>query len=461
MSQGTSLRRQLIQRVTIGLAAIGLVGVVVSFGLGAQYANLAYDQALFDDVATLAEGITVNDEALHVDLPPVAQRWLLANEGEKVRYRVIDLLSGRIVTGNGDLGEWSREHLVPAQPNFRDATIHGVPYRVAFELHRVDPTDVPVLVEVGETLGKRKRMTAQILLGSIAIIFSMIVVAVGLIWQGVGTALRPLRMLEEAAAQRSDTNLAALDVSSAPAEVRGLIRAINQMMARLSRSIESQRHFVANASHQLRTPIAGLCLQAQLLLRDQLSESARAGVAELEQSALRAAHVVEQLLTLSKAEAGEFVEKGSQVDLAEEARDAIGRYMQLAIENGVDVGYEGISGSAMLTGNRVLIDELLGNLIENGIKYGKRGGSVTVRTEMAQDALVLIVADDGPGLAEAAPQQVFRRFYRSDSSAGQGAGLGLAIVKEIADRHGASITVATTPGKGTRFEVRFPLAAGV
>jgi signal transduction histidine kinase len=450
-----SLRRGLIRRLVPALAAIGLIGVIPAYVLGYRYATLAYDRALLDSVVALAGQIALRDDALQADLPPEARKLLAASDGEQVLFRVIDLRNGKVIVANGDLGPPPEEPPVPGQPSFRDAHIGTTPFRVASASYLIDIEDVPALVEVAETLGKRNSMTRQILAGTVLLVTMIIAVAVLLVWQGVGRALAPLRLLEAEAAERSGTNLTPLNADAAPEEVRGLINSINRMMARVSDSIDSQRRFIANAAHQLRTPVSGLRLQAQLALKKEPPPAVRAHVREIDESAARAAHLIEQMLTLSRAEARELIETGERVDLTELAYSIIARYLPRALEDGIDLGYEGIASGVHVTGNEVLLRELLANLVDNAIRYGRVGGRVTVSVVEEADAIVLCVTDDGPGISIEDREKIFQRFHRADSSTAHGAGLGLAIVKEIADRHEARVSLEPTGGPGCRFCVRF------
>jgi signal transduction histidine kinase len=313
--RGASLRRGLITRLVTALAAIGVLGVIAAYPLGSSYAALVYDRALFDDVATMAERVDVSNGVLHLNLSPVGEKLLLSDHAN-VRYRVIDLRDGKVVVGNGDLGSWARESSGVGEPQYRDTTVGNSRYRVAYTRHLVDPDDIPVLVEVGETLGKREQIRRQIVGGMVLLLGAMVAAAVALVWKGVASELAPLREIEEAAASRSGANLTPLDASRAPEEVRGLLEAINRMMARLGEAIESQRSFTANAAHQLRTPLAGVRLQAQMALKHAAPDAVRTSLHEIEASTMRATHVLEQLLTLSKAETRELLRNGERVDLA-------------------------------------------------------------------------------------------------------------------------------------------------
>jgi two-component system sensor histidine kinase TctE len=450
-----SLRGALIARLLTAFALIGVVTCSIAYKFGERYANLAYDRSLSDDVATLASQIQLRNREVQVNLPPAARIWLLANEGERVLYRVVDLRDGRLIEGNADLGPLPSNRQAQGSALFRDALIDGTRFRIGSIIQVLDPDDVNVLVEVGETLGRRQLVARQALAGSLLLFGLMIVVAVVLVWTSIDRTLKPLSQLEAEAATRSGSNLMPLDPVIAPREVRGLIQAINRMMKRVSDSIESQSRFVANAAHQLRTPIAGLRLQAQLAQDEIGTAETRSRLNEIDRSAARAAHVIEQLLTLSKSEAGSIPANFGAVDLTEVAAQVIQRHLPTAVEKDVDLGYSGLPGPMLVFGNETLLAELISNLVDNALRYGRRRGVVTVRIAHNDSAVVLEVIDDGPGIGALSLDTVFNRFQRGDVVADSGAGLGLAIVKEIAERHSATVSCDAPPTGGFRVVVAF------
>jgi signal transduction histidine kinase len=384
---------------------------------------------------------------------------LLANEGDLVLYRVIDLRDGKVIVSNGDLGAVPDLPSAIKQPVFRDIKLGNKRLRVGSMRHDVDPTDIPVIVEIGETMGKRDRAAGAVLVATFLFMASIIAVAVGLVWQGVGRALAPLEVLEAEAAKRSGADLTPLDPLHAPEEVRGLIIAINRMMERVSSVMESQSHFIANAAHQLRTPLAGLRLQAQLGLAAKTPDAMRASLTEVEQSASRASRLVEQLLVLAKAETTDPSTEGHPVNLEIIAQQVIESYLPLADKCGVDLGYADGGGPAWAAGNDVLFAELLGNLVDNALRHGHQGGHVTVEVRGEPNDVLVTVSDDGPGFEQGEPDLIFTRFCRPDSSTRPEAGLGLAIVHEIAERYRGRVTLHSVQGEGSRFELRFPRVA--
>jgi two-component system sensor histidine kinase TctE len=456
MNNPISLRTSLTRRLALALASIGVIGTVAAYNLASSYANLAYDRAQFDDVATLAEQISIDQGRIQLVLPVAALKWLLADEGEIVRYRVTDLRNRTIIASNGDLGSIPDDPGVNGQPAYRYADANNLHLRIASMRHVVDPTDVPVLIEIGETTGKRDNMTRGILAGTMLFMATMIAVAVALVWRGIGMGLAPLKTLESEAAQRSGTDLAPLDPLHAPIEVRGLIDAINRLMTRVESTMELQSHFIANAAHQLRTPLAGLQLQAQLAAKATSPEAMHASLVEVERSAVRTSHLVEQLLVLAKVESADPREAARTVVLDALAQQVIERYLPLADQRSIDLGYQGSARSLHVAGNAIIFGELLGNLVDNALRYGRAGGRVTVELMDGGDQAIIRVVDDGPGFDNVDIDIVCQRFHQTDAAGTAGAGLGLAIVREITDRYGGTLTLHSSPGNGSCFELRFP-----
>lgn len=454
-----SLKVALTRRLVIGLLFLGVVGAWVAYAASTRFADRAFDRSLFDDVKVLANQVRWVEGSTRVTLTPDALIWLLADEGDDVIFRVTDLANHRRLTSNGDLGDLPDLQIRPGEPYFRSIRLGTEQLRVAYVLRPVGPGNASALVEIGETTRKRDDIARSILIGTISMMSAFILAAVALVWTGVGTALVPLRELEADAARRSIGNLQPLETRDAPAEVLTLIETFNHMMERVVQAIDVQRHFLANAAHQLKTPIAGLRLQAQLALTATTIEGARENMQSVERRAAHSAHLMDQLLSLSHAEAGESGLPSSPCDLGRVAEEVIERLLPEARERRVDLGLEHTGGAMTVLANPILIGELMTNLVDNALRYGRHAGRVTVRLEHVGDHVTLKVIDDGPGFPEATRELVFRRFWRSDSGIGDGAGLGLAIVREIAERYRAAVSIVSRPEvEGTRIEVAFAAA---
>ena len=334
---------------------------------------------------------------------------------------------------------------------------------------------------MSETLGKRNRLATEIVKGVILPQFVILPVAVLLVWLALARGIRPLAELQQRIRLRDSGNLSPIDERDAPEEVSPLVLAINDLLARLDQSMRAQKHFLADAAHQLKTPLAGLRTQAELAQRqiDAGSIDAQALKKSLQQIALSsqsAAHMVNQLLAMARAENEEPAARRQPVNLARLATETVRDFVPRALERQIDLGFEGPPGSegtAAPTGPRILgsallLRELVRNLVDNALLYTPRGGAVTVRVvdDPFGQVAVLQVEDSGPGIPAAERDKVFQPFYRSLGTNVDGSGLGLAIVREIAQQHHAEVTVADARSRagaaappGTLFTVRFPVVA--
>ncbi len=373
---------------------------------------------------------------------------------------------------------------MPAEPaaldelRFRDDEIHAEPVRVAYLwVQGGGAGSAPSLVQVAETVGKRSRLTTEIIKGVILPQFVILPVAVLLVWLALARGIRPLNELQQRIRRRRSDDLSPIDEFDAPEEVAPLVRAINDLLARLDQSIGAQKHFLADAAHQLKTPLAGLRTQAELAQREidagqQDPRSLKRSLQQIAHSSQRAAHMVNQLLAMARAEDKESAQRQQEVRLSRLAREVVRDFVPRAMDKHIDLGYEGPDGddgTTRMIGQPLLIRELIRNLVDNALHYTPSGGMVTVRvtSDPFGQVVVLQVEDSGPGIAEAERELVFRPFYRALDTQVDGSGLGLAIVKEIATRHDTTVAVADArprapasqagQGPGALFTLRFPL----
>ncbi|MCA8293620.1 sensor histidine kinase N-terminal domain-containing protein [Burkholderia sp. AU30198] len=292
-------------------------------------------------------------------------------------------------------------------------------------------------------------------------VFSMLpLLAIGL-WFGIGAGLRPLRSIASGLKRRNANNLEPVDVGSMPNEVRPLAEAINDLLARLDRSFTLQRHFIADAAHELRTPIMGLSIQSQLLRRASTAEEREHILAQIQAGTTRLGHLAEQLLTLARLEpdAQAAASASTPVDLAALCRSVVSDRTRVADAHRIDLGAI-VSTPVMTSGNADTLRVLLNNLVDNAIRYAGDGARVDVSARLDGTTPVLEVADDGPGIPEAERTDVWERFYRGEGAqavTSSGSGLGLSIVKRIAEQHSATVALGTTrSGRGLTVTVRFP-----
>ena len=312
------------------------------------------------------------------------------------------------------------------------------------------------VVQVAQPMRLRQALAAGMALRSIVPLLLLLPVLGVLIWITVGSGLRPLNRIASALGKRTPSSLHALDEGPVPVEVRPLVQALNDLLARLSRALESQRNFVADAAHELRTPLTAVQLQIQLAERAGSDAERSAAFADLKQGISRASHLVRQLLTLARQEPEAAQRAFTAVDLAGIARRVLAEQAPLAAARNVDLGVTADDDAEVrVQGDLEALQVMLGNLVENAIRYTPNGGAVDVALRTTRDRAEIVVADTGPGIPEQDRERVFDRFYRREGSGAPGSGLGLAIVKDIADRHGALITLEDAE-PGLRVRVSFP-----
>jgi two-component system, OmpR family, sensor kinase len=275
-----------------------------------------------------------------------------------------------------------------------------------------------------------------------------------LAWIAVRKSLAPLVYVTEQVEQRDASAMSPLDIHTVPEEIRPLLMALNRLLNRLDESIASQRRFVADAAHELRTPLTALSLQAQLVDQAQDSKERNEAARNLRLGIARASHLVSQLLTLARQEPDAhrpFV----HLNLAALVRQVVGEFAPLADFMKIDLGI-GANQTAFVNGDEEALKILVGNLVDNAIRYTPEGGKVDVTLSHDSSSVILRVEDTGPGIPIEDRERVFERFYRIAGNEVQGSGLGLAIVKQIVQRHGAFAEIATGEnGIGAIFSIKF------
>jgi len=280
-----------------------------------------------------------------------------------------------------------------------------------------------------------------------------------LVWRIVGRGMAPLQRLAGAAAARTATALEPFAEAGVPEEALPLVRSLNDLLERLRAALSAQRAFVADAAHELRTPLAALKLQLQLAQRAPDGAAREVALAELAEGLEREAHLVQQLLTLARLDPGATQATAEGVALPELAGEAVADHALLAEARGIDLGAARVDEEAMVAGDPAALRTLLSNLVDNAVRYTLRGGRVDVSVRVEGEVAVLEVADTGPGIPAAERERVFGRFVRLPGAAEGGSGLGLSIVAAIAARHGAKVALSDTPGGGLTVRVSFPRAA--
>jgi two-component system sensor histidine kinase TctE len=483
-----SLFGEILDWMLAPLLLIWPISVALTWLVAQGIANRPYDRELGEIARSLslqAASVAASKEAAdkrRYALAPEAAALLRSDETDTVYYQVRDA-QGALLQGDPGLPSPDADDPglpgVPGELHYRDDDIGPERVRVAWlwalPEGQADDRRGALLIQVAETLGKRSRLTNEIIKGVILPQFVILPLAVLLVWLALARGIAPLGELQRRIRSRDSSDLSPIDERRVPDEVAPLVRAINDLLGRLDQSIRAQKHFLADAAHQLKTPLAGLRTQAEFA-QAQI-DAGRIEPAELhrslEQIALssqRAAHMVNQLLSMARAEDKEHAARQEEVNLAETAMEVVRDFVPRALERNIDLGYEGPEAEASglrLRAHPVLIRELIRNLVDNALLYTPAGGTVTVRVveDPFGQVSVLQVEDSGPGIAESEREKVFQPFYRALGTNVDGSGLGLAIVREIAVQHGAELLLDHTrerrlagdhEGPGARFTLRFP-----
>jgi signal transduction histidine kinase len=454
---GSSLRGQLLRWVVPPVLAVLVVSSVASYFLALKFANDAYDGGLFDQGRSIAEQIRFGPRGeASIDLPPAAREILVGDPYDRIFFRVLDA-TGRTLDGDAGVPPPKQPPTAEYPLRFYDARIEGQKIRAAAYSVFSPTGDHWATVLFAETLVKRQRLTRDLLFTVVVPQVLLVDIGVALLWFGIRRGLAPLERLAKAVSQRGWGDLSDISDSGSLEEVRPLTQAINDLMNRLSTALTAQQRFIADAAHQLRTPLAGLSAQADRALREQDVETLKNALKQLQSSSKRVTRLVNQLLMLARAEpAGDPARGFRPLDLVAVVQRTCMDWVPEALSREVDLGFSGKVDAVMMEGDEMLLGEMLSNLIDNALRYGaRRGGHVTVSIT-ATPRIRLAVEDDGPGIPEAERLRVFERFHRIPGSPPGGVGLGLAIVREIARAHGAEVSVAPAGARGgTVFSVLF------
>jgi len=445
----SSLHGRLLALLLAALGALLAFNLYSDFNGAAEYTQEAFDQALADTAVALAAHVRSQQRKLYFDLPPEAALTLRSNQLDDMYYLVRGP-DGTVLAGNQDLP--SSAYVSDRSPSFFDGryrgeSVRGVVYRTPSSLGEV-------AIRVAQTTRRRDELTRRFVRQDLLQDLLLVLATLGIVFVGVRFGLRPLVQLSTDLEQRSPGDLRALQEAGVPSEVRPLVQALNRQLKLLRSASEAQQNFLANAAHQLRTPLAGLQTLLEVTAQEQDPQRLRDGLSRLLEGVRRTAHLANQLLTLARAQPPANLTHGTQsFDLSSVMADSASFYFDQALANNIDLGFE--TAPAPMRASKWLIRELAANLIENALLYTPPGGRVTVRCGVNEQRPFLEVEDSGPGIAHAERERVFERFYRVPNSAGDGSGLGLAIVKEIARAHAATIALTEPETGGTRFTVTF------
>ena len=468
-----SLFGEILDWMLAPLLLLWPMSIAITYLVAKSIANQPFDHALEDSVTVLAQQVKEVDGKVVARIGGTARDILRADDVDSVYFQISGP-HGEIVDGDRDLP------LAPADDaersgrvHFRTESLHGTPVRIAYAWVNLQPlldaSEEPrlALVQVAETLEKRAQLANEIIKGVILPQFIILPVILALVWFALSRGLSPLAQLQERIRARPPDDLSPIDSRQVPEEISPLVGSLNDMLARLAHTIAAQKRFIADAAHQMKTPLAGMRMQSELALRQVDPNEIHRSLEQLAKSSESATRLVNQLLALARAEnqphAGLAL---APLDLAALARDVVQDWVQPSFAHEIDLGYEVIGDPPEIAGSAIMLRELLSNLIDNALRYTPGGGSVTVRVRGTNighgNQALLEVEDTGPGIAPSERHRVFERFYRILGSSVPGSGLGLAIVREIAQQHGAEIEIFNNPRSthkkfpGSLFRLTFP-----
>lgn len=455
-----SLFGEILDWMLVPLLLLWPLSIAITYVVARSIANEPFDRALEDKVNVVAQQIKEQDGKVVTRLTSAARDILHADNIDNVYFQIRDA-HGELVDGEAEM-PLPRDAELPApwSTQFRYDFIRNTEVRIAYtyvDLHktRVEPQfnlePRLALVQVGETLDKRSQLVNQIIKGVIVPEFIILPVALILVWFALTRGLRPLAELQQHIHERRPDDLSPIDSGHVPEEILPLVGSFNEMLERLSQSIRNQKRFIADAAHQMKTPLAGMRMQSELALRQNDQTEVHKSLEQLAMSSKSATRMVNQLLALARAENRAPETRPMQpLELSELARETVQEWVQLSLTRRIDLGFEPSVRTVMISGDRTMLRELLNNLIDNALNYTPAGGHATVRVSIddMQQIAILEIEDTGPGIAPHEREHIFERFYRILGSNVEGSGLGLAIVREIAQQHQAEIDILDNPHPG-------------
>jgi two-component system, OmpR family, sensor histidine kinase TctE len=464
-----SLRRRLVAWLFPPLMIVGVAAGSGAYVFLERHLTAAYDLDLSDIARAIVPYVHVDDGKISLVFNPEAEAVLRADSTDQIHYAVLDG-KGNTVAGDGSL---PRAPFTPtAQPKFWNDLHQGQRIRAVTIGAQIG--GVPVQIVATETTRKRDIASRDAALSAIVPATLLSVAAILAVLVGVRRGLGPLETLRKEVQSRSHVDLSPVEERGVDDELRPLVRELNDMLRRLEEAQNVQARFIANAAHQLRTPIAGL--STQLELAASLGPGRDTHLAHAREGAARLTRLAQQILSLAAADPLSNPAVPQQAcDLADIVKDHAGPWLRAVTPRHVEIEFD--LAPAPIVGSAVLVGELASNLVDNAARYGatlvkvrtgrnETGVETGVRDELKNSSLTPVsfieVSDNGPGIPAEERAHIFERFRRLDNESTEGSGLGLAIVSEIAQRHGATIRVDEPEGGvGTRVSVSFPCNTGI
>ncbi|MHB1083536.1 MAG: sensor histidine kinase [Thiobacillus sp.] len=432
-----------------------LLWVIAHFS-SQYFINEVFDRSLIRRTYALADRVEVLHGQVRVDLPIAAREMMVFDQEDLLFHRIVDPQS-RVIEGETNMPTLpGKKGIKPGELIVYDGIKDGDKVRVAAFALSLKGTSAKgaALVQVGETLSRRSAMADRATLAIVIPMLLMTLTAALAIAYGVGRGLEPVSRLRDRLSGRKAFDLSPFPLEGTPAELRPFLDEINSLLLRLSEAVEAQSRFVADAAHQLRTPIAGIRAQAEAALASVRHDDAQHALARIAQSTQTMGDLVRKLLMLARVDAAENTLRLTPMNGVEVVREVAREWVPQALEKGVEIGFEAADGETLVMGDAMLLREMLANLIDNALRYG--GTRIMLRVQGSAQGGTWSATDNGPGIPESQRAAVFAPFHRLSGSV-DGAGLGLTIVQRIAHLHGAVVNLDTGEGgAGLTASVTFP-----
>ena len=459
MKTYSSLRKKLLRLLVPPLLILIFIVSSILFRFAIVEQRDAFDNALYDSAYSIYQLLQKSEGSIeNLSLPKNEKQFILNDQSDVIFYNIVGT-DGKILNGDTDDGLTPQKNQQTTNPNFRDGKIHNLNVRIVSTLVSIQKNgvDLPVYVQVAETLNKREALASNVLIDIIVPQLLLVLFTIAIIWFGVERGLQPLFDLQAAVSKRSYLDLSAIEMPDVPTEVMILVNSVNSLMRQLESVLNAQNRFIADAAHQLRTPLAGAQAQLELALQENNPEQHQQLLERVSASMERLSHTITQLLSLARNQQDASHNMiMSPVNLNQIAQEVTTDMVPTAIKKGLDLGFEADPQTTMVLGDSKRLKEMLYNLVDNAVLYTPAGGKVTVKTQHEAGEIVLSVIDNGPGIPKEEREKVFERFHRIMGTGQEGSGLGLAIVMEIAQLHKASVEINDEPRKkGLNIQVSF------
>lgn len=436
------------------------MSIAITYVAAQDLANVPYDLNLLNALEVLTQQIEVENDRATFKLSAPARLALRPRENDGVFWKVI-APSGELLSGDAELPTPDKV----AGENFdtvyyKNQMVRGFDVRFAYTWRTTGLRQAgPVLIVAAESVERRVALANDIIKGVIIPQFSVLPIAALLIWFGLSRGIAPINALQKRLRARKTDDLSPIDGRNVPVEIEPLVTAMNELLARLASHILAQQRFVADAAHQLKTPLAGLRTQAELGIRGTPPGETLSSLNQIVAGTVRATRLIDQLLLMARAENPDNVQV-TAVDVRALTQTQTQQWVDQALSVQIDLGFEAADSPMVIKGQALLLAELLNNLIDNALRYTPAKGQVTVSVSQTDQLVIVAVEDTGQGIPSVERERIFDRFYRVLGTKADGSGLGLAIVRQIAIQHGASIHILdplqqALPTVGTRIEVRF------